>query len=45
VMGAAAFGFRAVWINRSGIPDEYGEFVMARQISDLAALPGLILSQ
>ena len=25
VMGAQAFGFRTVWINRAGAPNEYGE--------------------
>ena len=24
VMGAQAFGFRTLWINRTGVPDEYG---------------------
>jgi 2-haloacid dehalogenase len=24
IMGAAAFGFRTAWINRGGMPDEYG---------------------
>jgi 2-haloacid dehalogenase len=24
IMGAAAFGCRTAWINRGGMPDEYG---------------------
>ncbi|RAI17174.1 HAD-IA family hydrolase, partial [Afifella marina] len=30
VMGAAAFGFRAVWINRAGLPEEYPELAPIR---------------
>jgi len=40
VMGAASFGFAAVWINRSRLPDEYAELAPLREISDLAALTG-----
>lgn len=42
IAGAAAFGFRAAWINRSGQP---GEMLPARpqwELSDLAALPELL---
>ena len=38
VMGAAAFGFRSIWVNRANNPDEYHEHPPARVISDLAAL-------
>jgi len=38
VMGAASFGFAAVWINRSRLPDEYAELAPLREIPDLAAL-------
>jgi 2-haloacid dehalogenase len=38
VMGAAAFGFRPVWINRSGLPDEYGDLAPWRVIPHLTAL-------
>jgi 2-haloacid dehalogenase len=41
VMGAAAFGFRPVWINRSGLPDEYENFAPWRVIPDLTVLPSL----
>ena len=26
VMGASAFGFRTLWVNRAGNPDEYADF-------------------
>ena len=35
VAGAAKFGFRAVWINRSGAPDEYAD------LAPFATLPSL----
>jgi 2-haloacid dehalogenase len=38
VAGAARFGFRAVWINRTGAPDEYADLAPARVLSSLAAL-------
>jgi 2-haloacid dehalogenase len=38
IMGAAAFGFRAFWINRTGMPDEYLDLLPERVLSDLAAL-------
>jgi 2-haloacid dehalogenase len=38
VMGAAAFGFRPYWINRSQAPDEYQELAPLREIPNLAAL-------
>ena len=41
IMGAAAFGFRAIWINRSASPDEYPE---APPAATLQALPGLLAS-
>ncbi|RAI30947.1 haloacid dehalogenase type II, partial [Rhodoplanes serenus] len=40
VMGAAAFGFRAVWINRAGLPEEYPELAPIRVLRSLAALTG-----
>jgi 2-haloacid dehalogenase len=39
VMGAAAFGFRPFWVNRSGMPDEYPEHAPLRVVTDLSALP------
>jgi 2-haloacid dehalogenase len=41
VMGAASFGFRAMWINRASLPDEYPEAppgAMLRDLDELAAL-------
>jgi 2-haloacid dehalogenase len=38
VMGATAFGFRAVWINRQGAPDEYAEAAPVRVLADLSSL-------
>jgi 2-haloacid dehalogenase len=38
VMGAAAFGFRPVWVNRSKMPDEYPEQPPMRIVADLSAL-------
>ncbi len=37
VMGATTFGFRAAWINRSGMPEEYG--ATDTILSDLSSLP------
>jgi len=41
VMGAAAFGFRALWINRAGLPDEYAEQPPVQVLTDLTALSSL----
>jgi 2-haloacid dehalogenase len=38
VMGAASFGFRAVWINRHGAADEYTEAAPVRVLASLATL-------
>jgi len=43
VMGAAAFGFRPVWINRTRVPNEYPERPPVQVVSDLSALPSLAL--
>jgi 2-haloacid dehalogenase len=37
-MGATAFGFRCVWVNRAGAPDEYPEFKPVAVVRDLASL-------
>lgn len=42
VMGAMAFGFRCVWINRNKYPDEYG--TPDATVGTLAALPDLALT-
>lgn len=41
VMGAVAYGFAAVWVNRSRLPDEYPELAPVRQVADLTALHDL----
>lgn len=38
VMGAAAFGFRPLWVNRAGLPDEYADHAPLRTVPDLSAL-------
>jgi 2-haloacid dehalogenase len=43
VMGATAFGFRCVWVNRANMPDEYPEFAPVAVVRDLASLPTLEL--
>ena len=44
VMGAASFGFRCVWVNRAGMPDEYPEFAPVKVVRDLASLAALELT-
>ena len=42
VMGATAFGFRSVWVNRAGMPNEYsGRFRPAAVVPSLSALLAL----
>jgi 2-haloacid dehalogenase len=38
VAGAAAFGFRTVWINRAGAPDEYADLPPERVLDSLGGL-------
>ena len=38
VAGARDFGFEPIWINRSGMPDEYPDLPAARVLSNLAPL-------
>jgi 2-haloacid dehalogenase len=45
VMGAAAFGFRPFWVNRSKMPDEYADAPTLRVIPDLSALAGFDFAQ
>lgn len=42
VMGAAAFGFRAVWVNRAGAPDEYVEVPPVLVVPDLSRVTALV---
>ena len=41
-MGAAAFGFQAVWVNRGHLPDEYSDRPPRQVIAALAELPALV---
>ena len=41
VMGATAFGFRCVWVNRANMPDEYPEFAPVKVVRELSALATL----
>jgi 2-haloacid dehalogenase len=38
IAGAAAFGFKPVWVNRLGLPDEYEELAPGAIISSLDKL-------
>jgi 2-haloacid dehalogenase len=37
-MGATAFGFRTVWINRGNAPDEYPDFPPVAVVTNLTGL-------
>jgi len=41
VMGARAFGFRAAWINRGKLPDEYPDLAPGHVLDDLGGLLAL----
>ena len=41
IAGATAFGFRSVWMNRTGMPDEYPDLAPAAVLNDLSGLRGL----
>lgn len=38
IAGAAKFGFKPVWVNRAGLPDEYAKYPPERVIGSLEAL-------
>lgn len=40
--GAAHFGFRTVWVNRAGAPDDNLPGTLAGQVRDLSELPGVL---
>jgi len=42
VMGASAFGFRTIWVNRAGLPQEYAEFTPHQVLPDLRGVASLI---
>ncbi len=39
---ALEFGFRVIWVNRDGQPDEYGLRGRVTEVADLSSLPGLL---
>jgi 2-haloacid dehalogenase len=41
VMGATAFGFRCVWVNRANVPEEYPEFAPVQVVRELSVLAAL----
>jgi 2-haloacid dehalogenase len=41
VMAGASVGFRAIWVNRSKMPDEYLEFPPQQALADLSGLAAL----
>jgi 2-haloacid dehalogenase len=43
VMGATAFGFRCVWVNRASLPNEYPQFAPVAVVAELGALASLTL--
>ena len=43
VMGATAFGFKCLWINRANAPEEYPEFAPVQVVRSLSALAALDL--
>jgi 2-haloacid dehalogenase len=43
IMGAASFGFRPVWVNRSRMPEEYPDKPPIRVVPDLSALASVTL--
>jgi 2-haloacid dehalogenase len=40
--GAALFGFRSLWVNRAGAPQERLPAAPVRTIADLSALPAIL---
>lgn len=42
VAGAVSFGLQAIWVNRSGAPDEYNEWPPHHKVTDLRGLLTLI---
>jgi 2-haloacid dehalogenase len=41
VMGAAAYGFRPLWVNRAKMPDEYTELPPERVVTDLSTIASI----
>jgi 2-haloacid dehalogenase len=40
-MGARAFGFRPVWINRASMPEEYPDLAPVSVVRDLSSLANI----
>lgn len=38
VAGGTVFGYRTIWVNRSGAPDEYPDMPAGRTVRDLRGL-------
>jgi 2-haloacid dehalogenase len=38
IAGAKAFGFKTIWVNRSGLPDEYSDLAADQTVADLSAI-------
>ena len=43
LLGATAFGFTCIWVNRAGLPEEYPELAPVAVVRDLASLATLEL--
>jgi 2-haloacid dehalogenase len=43
IMGAASFGFRAVWVNRAQMPQEYPHQAPVHTVCGLSTLPSLVI--
>jgi len=42
VMAGTSAGFRALWVNRAKMPDEYLDFPPQQTLSDLSSLAGMV---
>ncbi len=42
IAGAVSYGFRGVWVNRAGMPDEYERYAPTHVVRDLSAVDALV---
>lgn len=42
IAGAVSYGFRGVWVNRAGLPEEYEAFAPTHVVRDLSAVEALV---
>jgi 2-haloacid dehalogenase len=42
IAGAVSYGFRGVWVNRAGLPDEYELYAPTHVVRDLSAVDALV---